>query len=88
MPPPGSKQRRDGRCSRKYQDTSLRTMMTLLLDALKFSRAPLKRTSAEPPLCRGFIIDLSTLSFRNVRCSGILAPLIPQSASVLAENVR
>jgi hypothetical protein len=41
-------------------------MMTLLLDAPKFSRAPLKRTRAEPPVCKGFIIDLSILSFRNV----------------------
>jgi hypothetical protein len=46
---------------------------------MPFSRAPLKRMRPEPPVCRGFIIDLSTLSFRNVRGAGgsrVTAPAV------------
>ncbi len=43
------------------------------------SRGPLKRTRAEPPVCEGFIIDLSILSFRNVCGPGDSRATAPRS---------
>jgi len=65
----------DGSCSHKHQDQFSNHDDPPVAICPQVQPAPLKRTRAEPPVCRGFIIDLSTLSFRNVDDPTLLARL-------------